>query len=122
VPLKYCERVLLFPPFEVWKKGSDVNLRAHLLDLYDSADAPRVASPATLEARRFNYRGASWVARLRSFRGGDMWRGHIALEDRSGSTFWTAFISREADPAELCDRFLSFESDALQAFVRSTPS
>jgi hypothetical protein len=118
--LKYCEELLPLPPFEVWREDVARNPEAHLRDLDDSPDAPTAMAPATLEARTVDHAGATWIAHLRSFRDSDAWRGHIAFEQRpSGTVHRTALIFREAGPAELRERFLSFETDTLQAFLRS---
>lgn len=118
--LRYCEELLPLPPFEVWRDDVAANPEAHLRDLDDSADAPTVMSPATLEARRVELAGDTWIAHLRSFRDSDAWRGHITFEQRvSGQVHHTALIFREHGPAELRERFLSFEPDTLQAFLRS---
>lgn len=120
VMLRYCERILPLPPFDVWQKDLALHRSAYLLDLHDSADAPRATAPATLEARLFHHVGEPWVAHLRSFRDNEAWRGHISFErQRTGSIYRTALIFREPDPAELRERFLSFEADTLEAFLRS---
>lgn len=116
----YCERILPLPPFEVWLEDATLNPVAHLHDLDDSADAPTARAPATLEARVFEYLEDPWVAYLRSFRDGGAWRGYIAFsEERSGQLHRTAVIFRESDPAEVRERFLSFDGAALGAFLRS---
>jgi len=118
--LRYCEELLPLPPFDLWKDDVAQNPEAHLRDLDDSPDAPTAMAPATLEARRIDHGGATWIAHLRSFRDSDAWRGHIAFEQRpSGKVHRTALIFREVGPAELRERFLSFETDTLQAFLRS---
>jgi hypothetical protein len=118
--LRYCEELLPLPPFEVWRDDAKAHPEAHLRDLDDSADAPTAIAPATLEARRVEHAGDTWIAHLRSFRDSDAWRGHIAFEQQpSGRVHRTALIFREQGPAEVRERFLSFEPDTLQAFLRS---
>jgi hypothetical protein len=88
--------------------------------LDDSAAAPTAEAPATVEARPFEFSGGPWVAHLRSFRDGGAWRGYIAFEDKlTRRVHRTALIFREADPADLRERFLGFEPVALEAFLRS---
>lgn len=117
----YCERLLPLPPFEVWCDDVRLNARAHLLDIDDSADAPNSEAPVTVETRDFSYADRPWTAHLRSFRDGVTWRGFIAFEDRaSTSVHRTALIFRESDPVDVRKRFMSFETNALEAFLRST--
>lgn len=118
--VEYCERILPLPPFDVWMQDVILHPSEHLHDLDDSADAPTARDPATIEARLFEHDRAPWVAHLRSFRDGVVWRGYIAFEDqRNGDVHRTALVFREADPADLRERFLSFEPDTLEAFLRS---
>ena len=119
--VEFCENLIPLPPFEVWVADLRRNPEAHLLDLQDAADAPTALAPATLEARRLDRKGASWVARLRGFRDHDAWRGFIAFEEASvGTVHSTAIIFREHDASALRERFLSFESATLEAFLRSS--
>ncbi len=118
--VRFCERLLPLPPFEVWVEDVTLHPVAHLHDLDDSADAPTTGSPVTIEARLFEYREHPWVAHLRSFRDGGTWRAYIAFEERrTGDVHHTAPIFAEDDPADLRERFLSFETAALEAFLRS---
>lgn len=120
VLLKYCETLLPLPPFEVWAEDASLNPVAHLHDLDDSADVPTAAAPATLERRLFDHAGQAWLADLRSFRDRGTWRGYISfLGRRSGEVHRTALIFRESGAADVRERFLSFESAVLEAFLRS---
>jgi len=116
----YCEKLLPLPPFETWCEDVRQNPTAHLYDVADSADAPSAEAPVTLEKRTFEHAGHSWTAHLRSFRDGATWRGFIAFQDvDSDRIHRTALIFQEGDPVDVRDRFLSFESSALVAFLRS---
>lgn len=120
VLVHYCESLLPLPPFEVWVGDVTLHPVAHLHDLEESADVPTVKAPATMEARLFDYHGDPWIAHLHSFRDGLAWRGYIAFEERrSGQVHRTALVFLESDPADLRERFLSFEVGALEAFLRS---
>lgn len=120
VLLRYCEELLPLPPFEAWAEDVAHHPIAHLRDLDDSADVPTAAAPATLERRLFDHAGQPWLAHLRSFRDGVAWRGYISFRERSSDEVYrTALVFRESDPADLRERFLSFESTALEAFLRS---
>jgi hypothetical protein len=116
----YCETLLPLPPFETWCEDREASPSAYLRDLDDSAAAPTAESPTTVETRAFDVGGTPWIAHLRSFRDGDAWRGYIAFEEQpSRRLHRTALIFREADPADLRERFLDFEPVALAAFLRS---
>ena len=118
--VRFCEELLPLPPFEVWVEDVTLHPVRHLHDLDDSADVPTARDPATMEARLFEYGEDPWVAHLRSFRDGAAWRGYIAFEERrTGELHRTALVFRESDPADLRERFLSFETAALEAFLRS---
>lgn len=118
--LRYCERLLPLPPFDAWRTDVEAHATAHLEDLADSAEAPTAEAPTTVVARRFDFDGSAWVAHLRSYREGPTWRGYIAFEDeRGGHVNRTSIIFRESDPVDVRERFLSFDSAALGAFLRS---
>lgn len=120
VLLEYCEELLPLPPFDVWKEDVRRNPSDHLRDVDDSAHAPTAAAPATLEVRTFEWLNQPWSAHLRSFRDREGWRGYIAFEERrTGRVHRTALIFHEADPTDLRERFLAFESISLGAFLRS---
>lgn len=93
---------------------------AHLRDHDDSAAAPTAKAPTTVEARLFEFGGDPWIGYLRSFRDGGAWRGYIPFEERQSRRIHRApLIFRETDPADLRERFLGFETVALEAFLRS---
>lgn len=118
--VRYCEDLLPLPPFETWRDDVANNPVAHLHDVDDSAEAPTSNTPVTFATRDFVAGDRAWTAHLRSFRDGEAWRGFIAFEDRRSSTLHrTALIFRESDPVEVRERFMSFESRALVAFLRS---
>lgn len=117
----YCEALLPLPPFEVWRGDLESHPDAHFQDVEESLDGPTVDAPSTMEARSFEYGRFSWTANLRAFRDNGLWRAHIAFEERSsGRAYATAPIFCEEDARELRDRFLSFDTSALQAFLRSS--
>jgi hypothetical protein len=118
--VEYCERLLPLPPFEVWRDDLLRNPDAHLSDLDESAEGPTADAPSTMEVRALTYAGSRWVARLRSFREGGLWRGYIAFEDEGRERVHrTTTVFCESDPGELRRRFLAFEPAALEAFLRS---
>jgi hypothetical protein len=118
--VSYCETLLPLPPFEIWCEDVRENPAAHLYDVDDSADAPDADAPVTLDTLGFMRGDQPWTAHLRSYRDGTTWRGFIAFEDvQSRRVHRTALIFQEDDPVDLRDRFLSFESSTLVAFLRS---
>jgi hypothetical protein len=118
--VRYCERMLPLPPFEVWLEDATLHAASHLDDLDDAADAPSARAPASIDDRPFEYRRETWVAHLRGFRDGDAWRGYITFE-RPGAPplHHTSLIFRETTPTDLLARFSSFDEGALEAFLRS---
>lgn len=120
VLVRYCEHLLPLPPFETWKRDHLSYPLAHLQELDESAEAPSAKAPATLEARFVEHDGRRWLAHLRSFREGSVWRGFIAFEDaHSRRAVRTTVIFRETTAADLRARFLEFDVGALRAFLRS---
>ena len=116
----FCQRLLPLPTFEVWLEDLQRYPDGHLTDLAESAEGPTAEAPSTMEVRSMEYNGRPWLARLRSFREQDLWRGYIAFEERdSGRVHRTAAVFCEDHPSCLRERFLSFESAALEAFLRS---
>jgi len=118
--VEYCESLLPLPPYDLWRQDLARNPDAHFADLEESLDGPTVDAPTTMEARSVEYTGRMWIAHLRAFREDDFWRAYISFEETSsGRVHRTASVFYERDAKELRDRFLSFESGALQAFLRS---
>ena len=118
--LRWCERLLPLPPFDVWLEDLRRHPDGHFADLEESTDDPTADAPSTMEVRALEVRGQPWIARLRSFREAGLWRGYIAFEEEgSGRVHRTAAVFCEADAGELRARFLSFEHAALEAFLRS---
>lgn len=116
----FCETLLPLPTFDVWRADRKAYPDAHIDELASAPSAPSAAAPVTLEARYLERTQGAWTARLRGFRDEDGWRGFIAFEEaQSGRIHRTALIFREPDAVELRSRFLSFESAALEAFLRS---
>ena len=105
---------------EAWFRDLREHPRAHADDLEDSAVGPTPADPTTLDERSFEFGGRPWTASLRSYREADLWRGFIAFEGPSTTEpHRTAPLFCERDLAGLLERFASFETATLQAFLRS---
>lgn len=120
VLVRYCERLLPLPPYEAWRDDHLSHPMAHLQELDESAEAPSPKAPATLEARFLEHDGRRWLAHLRSYREGSVWRGFIAFEGANEKhVVHTSVIFREATAADLRARFLEFDAGALRAFLRS---
>lgn len=118
--VRYCERLLPLPPFDVWRDDLRLHPDGHFADLEESADGPTSDAPSTMEVRPLDYYGRPWLAHLRTFREAGLWRGYISFEEESsGRVHRTAAVFCESDPGELRERFRSFEHAALEAFLRS---
>jgi len=119
--LRYCEKLLPLPPFDVWRRDEADHPDAYWRSLDESPEAPSPAAPSTMAARRFRHDGAPWIALLRGFRDADAWRGSIAFrrEGDEATLHHTALIFREVGPTELRDRFRDFRPATLEAFLRS---
>ncbi|MCH1570706.1 MAG: hypothetical protein L7S64_05125 [Longimicrobiales bacterium] len=119
----YCASLLPLPPLDVWLEDVQRHPEEYLESLDGPGGAPTVSAPATLDARRFERAGTEWVARLRAFRDQDAWRGFISFHARDGAPVQrTSLVFREEGPREVRERFLTFESAALESFLRSAMS
>lgn len=117
----YCERLLPLPTFEVWREDLARNPDAHLGDLDESPEGPTADAPSTMATRRLTCVGQTWTARLRAFRDDAFWRGYITFEEVGrGRVHRTGTVFCEDEPGELRRRFISFETPALEAFLRSS--
>ena len=116
----YCEALMPLPPFEVWYEDFRANRGAHDEDFAaDSGVGPAAGDPATVASRPVEYRGRRWMARLRAFRDGSVWRGFISFESEPSAQCRTAEIFCEDGLQLLKARFRSLEPQALSAFLRS---
>lgn len=116
----YCERILPLPPFEVWREDVASHPAAYVDDADDSAVTPTADAPVTQASRELAHGDRRWIAHLRSFRDGSVWRGFIAFEESlTSSVHRTAVIFREPDAESVRERFASFEPSTLASFLRS---
>ena len=90
---------------------------------------PRKGAPATIDARRLQHGGQSWVAELAVFHEPPLWRGLITfhLEGTEGGAqriarHSTGDVFREEQSEDVRERFRSFSEGTLQAFLRSAIS
>jgi len=119
----YCANLLPLPPFDVWLGDVREHPDEYLESLDSPGGAPTVSAPATLDARCFERAGTEWIARLRAFRDQGAWRGFITFHSRDGDPVQrTSLVFREEGPREVRERFLTFESAALESFLRSAMS
>ncbi|MFQ5538306.1 MAG: hypothetical protein ACE5GJ_12740 [Gemmatimonadota bacterium] len=120
VLVEFCERILPLPPFAVWRSDVERHPGAYLYDLDDGAGAPTAAAPSPIERRWFRFSGRAWTAVLNAYRDGDVWRGFVSFASGGARPpYTTAPIFCEPDPDALRERFQSFDSNALKAFLRS---
>jgi len=118
--VRYCERLLPLPPFEVWRDDVRENPTAYVDDADDSAVTPTAEAPLTQASRELAHDDRRWTAHLRSFRDGSVWSGFIAFEESlTNSVHRTAVIFREPDAESVRERFANFESSTLVSFLRS---
>lgn len=116
----YCERLVPFPPFDVWVADLRRNPGAHLRDVDESAVAPDAEAPATLASRRLSGPATGWKVSLKGFRDAEAWRGFLAFQEADDDRMHTtALVFRADSPDALCERFRAFEDAALHAFLRS---
>ena len=116
----YCEQLLPLPPFEAWCEDVRRNPDAHVDGGDDIAVAPTSDAPLTQASREIVLGERRWSAHLRSYRDDSGWRGFIAFEDAlTNRVHRTASIFRESRAEDVRERFASFESSTLVAFLRS---
>jgi hypothetical protein len=122
--LLYLQELLPLPPFDTWMADRASHLDAHLEEEFASGPAHKRSSPpVTVESRGVEMEGRRWRASLSLFRRDDAWRGFITFRRAGDETgIRTADIFREEDPEEIRERFRSFHSNTLQAFLRSVIS
>jgi hypothetical protein len=116
---RYCADLLPLPPFTVWLADFRKNRGAYLYDDLEPPTSLR-AEPVTVEVRTVEYLDCPWSVELRLFSDEDAWRGFMVFRSGSGASFGTADVFCEDAPGIIRDRFLSFESDTLRAFLRSS--
>ena len=121
VLLLYLEELLPLPPYQVWVEDRRQNLDAHLQEEFEPGRTPeRGAPPVTVESRGVTMEGRRWRASLNLFRRAEAWRGFIAFRPLEGNGgVRTGEIFREDDPEEIRERFRSYHTQTLQAFLRS---
>jgi len=118
--VRFCQGLLPLPPFQVWLDDLRRYPDGHFDDMEESVEGPTADAPSTMEVRPMTLHGRSWLAQLRSFRDAGLWRGYISFqEEGSERVHRTTAVFCEQGPGELRERFLSFESATLEAFLRS---
>ncbi len=122
-----CRELLPLPPFEVWVEDYLRDPRAYLEEMESSAAGPAKTAPVTVDLRRIDHGGRTWVAGLALFRAPTEWRGFISFHpeptqptDVVSAAHRTGDVFREARADDVRDRFRSFSPDTLAAFLRST--
>lgn len=117
----HCATLLPLPPYAVWAADFARHPDEHLRDLDASVEGPTPAKPVTLSRRFLVVGDKRWAAVLRAFRAEHAWRGYIAFEGPSADDRCrTAEIFRETTPEELKNSFSTFDTAALEAFLRSS--
>lgn len=115
----WCGRVLPLPPYEVWLEDYRRNRDAYLETLGEAPATPTRAAPVTVDLRTLEHAGRRWYAGLDVFRADGGWRGVITFHAGEGRLHRTGEVFRGTDPADVRERFLSFDEATLGAFLRS---
>ena len=117
---RYCRELLPLPSFDVWLVDYETHRLAHL-----KADAPyshagEPSEPVTVELREVEHGSDRWQAALDVYRDEDLWRGYIRFHrDATEAPVRTGDIFCEDDLQDVRNRFLTFTSATLSAFLRS---
>ncbi len=118
---RFCRELLPLPSFEVWSSDYEAHRLAHLEDGAAFPHAGGPSEPVTVELRAVKHDGRQWHASLDVYRDGDYWRGYVRFyRDPAEPQVRTADIFCEEELQDLRNRFQSFTSDTLAAFLRST--
>ena len=122
-----CRQLLPLPPFETWVEDYLRDRRPYLEEMEQGAIGPLRSSPVTVDLRRVDRDGQSWIAALSLFREPPDWRGFMTFNAEpadsaaaAGATYRTADVFRESRVEDVRERFRDFSADTLQAFLRST--
>ena len=117
---QFCRQLLPLPSFEVWLVDYEAHRLAHLKAGAPYPHGGEPSEPVTVELREVEHASDRWTASLDVYRDGNLWRGYIRfrrspveVQVRTGDIFC------EDELQDLRDRFLSFTSATLAAFLRS---
>ncbi len=116
----FCRNLLPLPPFDVWLADYETHRLAHLKAGAPYPHAGGPSEPVTVELRQVEHASERWQASLDVYRDDDLWRGYVRFHRGFGeSHLRTGDIFCEDELQDLRDRFLSFTSATLAAFLRS---
>ena len=131
---RYCRELLPLPSFDVWLVDYETNRLAHLKEAAPYPHAGEPSEPVGVERREMGHGLERWEASLEVFRDGELWRGYIRFQPEGNDAevsrsdeqirlakgrLRTGDIFCEDELQDLRDRFLSFTSATLSAFLRS---
>ncbi len=117
---RFCRELLPLPSFDVWLVDYETHRLAHLKAGAPFPHAGEPSEPVTVELREVEYASDRWQASLDVYRDEDLWRGYIRFHRGSAETHLrTGDIFCEDELQDLRDRFQSFASATLAAFLRS---
>ena len=117
---RFCGELLPLPSFEIWLADYETHRLAHLKAGVAFPHAGESSEPVTVEHREVVQGGDRWHASLDVYRDGDLWRGYLRFHRHSTEAHVrTGDIFCEEELQDLRERFLSFTSATLAAFLRS---
>ncbi len=118
--VRFCRTILPLPPYEVWLEDFHRNRMEYLRESMEVGMGTAPAEPLTVDVRSISLGDRPWNAGLALFQEGAKWRGYITFQESPGSrAARTADIFLDGDPEEIRNRFRSFRSATLEAFLRS---
>ena len=116
----FCRELLPLPSFDVWLADYESHRLAHLKAGLPYPPSGEPSEPVTVELRKVEHASDCWQASLDVYRDGNVWRGYIRFHRGSAEAHVrTGDIFCEEELHDLRDRFLSFTSATLAAFLRS---
>ena len=118
--VRFCRTILPLPPYGVWLEDFHRNRMEYLRESMEAGMGTAPAEPLTVDVRPISHGDGPWNAGLALFQEGDQWRGYITFQESPGArAARTADIFLDGDPEEIRNRFRSFRTATLEAFLRS---
>ncbi len=117
---RFCRELLPLPPFDDWLVDYEAHRLAHLKAGVRYPNRGEPSEVVTVELREVEHASSRWQASLDVYRDEDVWRGYIRFHRSSTeANVRTGDIFCDEELQDLRDRFLSFTTATLAAFLRS---